>query len=78
MGRGTLDRLIEIVRKNIPDERDLETGAFMLHELPENSGTFAERIQKMLKLISSVKILWLQAIPQIQLDSEEALLKMLD
>ena len=50
----------------------------MLFELPESSGTFSERVQKMLKLTASAKIPWLQTIPQIRLDSEEALLKMLD
>ena len=50
----------------------------MLFELPESSGNFSERVQKMLKLTASAKIQWLQPIPQIRLDSEEALLKMLD
>ena len=39
---------------------------------------FTERIQKMVKLTTSVKIPWLQAISQIHIDSEGALLKMLD
>lgn len=78
MGRGTFDRLSGIVRKKIPDERDWKQVRYMLFELPESSGTFTERIQKMVKLTASVKIPWLQAIPQIHLDSEEALLKMLD
>jgi DNA ligase-1 len=50
----------------------------MLFELPEISGTFTERIHQMLKLAASVKVPWLQSIPQINLDSEKALLKMLD
>ena len=78
MGRGTFDRLSGIVRKKIPDERDWKQVRYMLFELPESSGTFTERIHKMVKLTASVKIPWLQAIPQIHLDSEEALLKMLD
>lgn len=78
MGRGTFDRLSGIVRKKIPDERDWKQVRYMLFELPESSGTFTERIQKMVELTASVNIPWLQAIPQIHLDSEEALLKMLD
>ena len=50
----------------------------MLFELPESSITFSERVQKMVNLTVSAKIPWLQTIPQICLDSEEALLKMLD
>jgi DNA ligase-1 len=64
--------------KEIPDERDWKQVHYMLFELPESSGTFTERIQKMVQLAASVKIHWLQAIPQIHLDSEEALMKMLD
>ena len=41
------------------------------------AGPFTERIQKMVKLTASLKIPWLQAIPQIHLDSEEALLRKL-
>ena len=78
LGRGTFDRLSGIVRKKIPDERDWKQVRYMLFELPESSGTFSERVQKMQKLTASAKIQWLQTIPQIRLDSEEALLKMLD
>ncbi len=42
----------------------------MLFELPESSGTFSERVQKMVNLTASAKLQWLQAIPQIPLDSE--------
>ena len=50
----------------------------MLFELPESSGTFSERVQKMVNLTASAKIQWLQAIPHIPLDSEVEQLKMLD
>ena len=50
----------------------------MLFELPESIRTFTERIHKMVKLTASVKIPWLQTIPQIYLDSEEALMRILD
>ena len=78
IGRGTFDRISGIVRKKIPDERDWKQVRYMLFEIPESSGNFTERIQKMVKLTTSVKIPWLQAIPQIHIDSEGALLKMLD
>ena len=66
------------MRKKTTDELDWKHVRYMLFELLESSMTFTERIQKMVKLTASVKIPWLQAIPQIHLDSEEALLKMLD
>ena len=78
MGRGTFDWLSGIVCKKIPDERDWKQVRYMLFDIPESSATFTERIHKMVKLSASVKIPWLQAIPQIHLYSEKALLKMLD
>ena len=53
LGRGTFDRLSGIVRKKIPDERDWKQVRYMLFELPESSGTFSERVQKMQKYSGS-------------------------
>ena len=78
IGREIFEPLIGIVRKKIPDERDWKNVRYILFELLENSGTFTERIQKMVKLTVSVKISWLNAILQIHLYSEEELMKMLD
>ena len=50
----------------------------MLFELPKSSETITERIHKIVKLKASVKIPWLQAIPQMHLDSEKVLLKILN
>jgi DNA ligase-1 len=77
MGRVTFAHISRIVRKKIPDERDWKQVRYMLFELPESSGTFTERIQKMVKLTVSVNIPWLNAILQIHLYSEKALMKML-
>ena len=56
MERVTFERLSGIVRKNISDERDWKQMRYMLFELPESSGTFNERIHKIVKLTASVKI----------------------
>ncbi len=78
MGRGTFERLSGIIRKKIPDERDWQQVNYMLFELPESSGTFTQRVHKMVNLTAYANIPWLQAIPQIRLHSEEALLNMLE
>ena len=78
LGRGTFDRLSGIVRKNIPLEQEWKLVNYMLFELPENAGTFSERVEKMVKLTTSANLPWLQTIPQIRLNSETELLKMLD
>ena len=67
-----------IVRIKIPDEIDCKQLPYILFEPLESSGTFTERVPKIVKLTASVKILWLQAILEIHLDSEEVQLKILD
>ena len=78
MGRGTFDKLSGIVRRKKPVNTDWKKVRYMLFELPEHSGTFTERVHKMVELTNSAKIPWLQAIPQIRLNTEEELMKMLD
>ena len=63
VGRGTFDRLSGIVRKKIPVDNEWKQVRYMLFELPDHSGTFTARVQKMIKLTTSVKIPWLKVIP---------------
>jgi DNA ligase-1 len=78
MGRGTFEKLSGIVRKIQPNHNDWRQVRYMLFELPEHPGTFTRRVRKMVKLTEALKIPWLQLIPQIRLNSEDALLNMLD
>ena len=78
MGRGTFEKLSGIVRKIQPNHNDWRQVRYMLFELPEHLGTFTRRVRKMVKLTETLKISWLQPIPQIRLNSEDALLNMLD
>ena len=78
MGRGTFEKLSGIVRKIQPNHNDWRQVRYMLFELPKHPGTFTRRVRKMVKLTETQKISWLQPIPQIRLNSEDALLNMLD
>ena len=78
MGRGTFEKLSGIVRKIQPNHNDWRQVRYMIFELPEHPGTFTRRVRKMVKLTEILKIPWLQPIPQIRLNSEDALLNMLD
>jgi len=78
MGRGTFEKLSGIVRKIQPNHNDWRQVRYMLFELPEHPGTFTRRVRKMVKLTENLKISWLHPIPQIRLNSEDALLNMLD
>ena len=78
MGRGTFEKLSGIVRKIQPNHNEWKQVSYMLFELPKHPGTFTQRVRKMVKLTETLKISWLQPIPQIRLNSENALLNMLD
>ena len=78
MGRGTFEKLSGIVRKIQPNHNDWRQVRYMLFELPEHPGTFTRRVRKMVKLTETLKFSWLHPIPQIRLNSEDALLNMLD
>jgi len=78
MGRGTFEKLSGIVRKIQPNHNDWRQVRYMLFELPKHPGTFTRRVRKMVKLTETLKISWLHPIPQIRLNSEDALLNMLD
>ena len=78
MGRGTFEKLSGIVRKIKPNHIDLRQVRYMLFELSEHPGTFTRRVRKMVKLTETLKISWLHPILQFRLNSEDALLNMLD
>ena len=78
MGRGTFEKLSGIVRKIKPNHNEWKQVSYILFELLEHPGTFTQRVRKMVKLTETLKISWLQPIPQIHLNSENALLNMLD
>ena len=78
MGRGTFEKLSEFVRKIQPNHNEWRQVSYMLFELPEHQGTFTRRVRKMVKLTETLKISCLHPIPHIRLNSEDALLNMLD
>ena len=69
MGRGTFEKLSGIVRKIQQNHNEWRQVSYMLFELPEHPGTFTRRVRKMVKLTETLKISWLQPIPQIRLNS---------
>lgn len=78
MGRGTFELLSGTVRKKKPQDHEWKKVRYMLFELPMNSGTFSQRIEQMKNLTQSLKIPWLQMIPQFQVNTEKELMQELD
>ncbi len=78
LGRSSFDRLSAIVRRQQPDDSEWRQVRYMIFELPDASGSFTDRIDRMRAVAASANLPWLQAIPQFRLPSDAALRKMLD
>lgn len=78
LGRSSFDRLSAIVRRQQPDDGEWRQVRYMIFELPEASGSFAERIERMRALAEEANHPWLQAIPQFRLPNDAALRRKLD
>lgn len=64
LGRGQFDRLSGIVRRDIPDDADWRQVRYMIFELPEAPGSFAERTTAIGQLVAAAGVPWLQQIRQ--------------
>lgn len=78
MGRASFDRLSAIVRRQPPDDGEWRLVRYMIFELPEASGSFTDRIERMRALAEEAKDPWLQAIPQFRLPNDAALRRKLN
>ena len=78
MGRGTFEKLSGIVRKIQLNHIAWRQVRYMLFELSEHPGTFTRRVRKLVKLTETLKISLLHPKLQIRLNSEDALLNLLD
>ncbi len=78
IGRGSFDRLSGIVRREYPEDIEWRDVRYMLFELPDSDGTFTQRVAMMGQLTRAAGIPWLQPIEQIRLQSEAALMELLD
>lgn len=73
LGRGTFDRLVAIVRKEVPVDAEWRQVRFMVFELPGGEGTFSARIARMGQLVEQAGVPWLRAVPQFRVADEAEL-----
>ena len=69
LGRGRFDELSGTVRKRQPVEAEWRQLRYMIFDLPGVTGSFAERTQRMEKLLGEVNQPWLQMVTQHPLPS---------
>jgi len=64
MGRGSFERLSGIVRREVPNDDEWRQVRYMIFELPDAPGTFAQRAVQIRELVGQANVPWLQAIGQ--------------
>ena len=64
LGRGRFDELSGIVRQRVPNDAQWHTLRYMIFDLPGASGSFGERAARMVSVVASANVAWLQAVEQ--------------
>ena len=64
VGRGSFERLSGIVRREMPDDDEWRQVRYMIFELPNAPGTFAQRAVQIRELVGQANVPWLRAIGQ--------------
>ena len=78
LGRGQFESLAGIVRKAEPQEDEWRQIKYMIFELPDVPGTFAERAQRIREIVAKAQWHQLVAVEQIRIADRAALKKKLD
>jgi DNA ligase 1 len=78
LGRGRFEELSSVVKKNNPVDEEWQQVKYMVFELPDETGTFAERYAKIISLIKQTNWTQLQAVEQQAITDRASLQKKFD
>ena len=78
LGRGKFESLSGIVRKTEPADEEWRQVKYMIFELPEAPGTFAERARRIKEIVARVNWPQLMAVEQYHVADRAALKRKLD
>jgi DNA ligase-1 len=73
LGRGSFDRLSAIVRRKTPVESEWREVRYVVFDLPQQAGPFADRVARIESLINATQLPWLQAAGQWRVADNQAL-----
>ena len=73
IGRGQFERLSATVRRQVPDDAEWRNVRYMIFELPQDPGTFRERVDAMRHVVNEANIPWLQLVEQNEVRDRRAL-----
>jgi DNA ligase-1 len=78
LGRGRFEELAGLLRRESPDEPLWRELRYMLFELPQAPGSYAERAAQLREIAARAGAVWIVAAEQFRLPDERALLQRLD
>lgn len=73
LARGKFDALSGVVRKNVPIDEEWRGISYLVFELPNASGTFQVRAQRIVEIVKRANIPHLKAVAQFRVKDEAAL-----
>ena len=73
IGRGQFERLSATVRRQVPDDAEWRNVRYMIFELPQDPGTFRERVDAMRHVVNEANVSWLQLVEQNEVRDRRAL-----
>ena len=73
IGRGQFERLSATVRRQVPDDAEWRNVRYMIFELPQDHGTFRERVDAMRHVVNEANVSWLQLVEQNEVRDRRAL-----
>jgi DNA ligase-1 len=77
LARNSFEKTASIVLRKTPNS-DWQNITFMLFDLPENTGTFNQRLTEMQLVVEAIASPYLQVIPQFKLADQNQLMLKLD
>jgi DNA ligase-1 len=78
LGRGRFEEMSGMARREVPEDGNWKQVKYMLFELPEAEGSFAQRVARMKALALNANVPWLEAVEQFRLPDHKAVMKRLD
>jgi DNA ligase 1 len=78
LGHGKFEALSGAVRKDVPTDEEWRGISYMVFELPNAKGTFAERAKAIISIVKQANIPHLKAVKQFRVKDEVALYKLLN
>jgi len=73
LGRRRFDALSGAVRKEVPLDAEWRSLRYQVFDMPQGTGPFAERAERLAALVQAAQLPWLQAVPQTRVADAAAL-----